>query len=437
MDPVTTAKPKVRPVQCPNCGAGVELRGFGQSVSAVCVQCLSVIDTKDPGLSILQTFQARERILPLIPLGARGRLEDGVFEVIGFQARVCTVDGVEYEWREYVLFNPYRGFRYLSEYNGHWNYIWTLPALPGVGKSLKGRPQVSYRGKSFDHFQTVTATTSYVMGEFPWRVHVGETVQASDYIRPPEMLSSEVSAGEVTWSLGKYTSGGALWKAFQLQGAPPAPDGVFSNQPSPHQGKAGRSWTAFLIALLALALLFMACSVLMRQEKVFEASYTFRPADRSGAAFVTDLFELKGRTSNMELLVDTDLDNSWVYFNFALINDSTGQAWEFGREVSYYHGRDSDGSWSEGGRRDRAVIPAVPAGRYYLRVEPETEAVAGQSLPQSVGYSIAVRRDVPMNSFFLIAAGLLLLPPVWVSIRSAGFEAARWRESDYAGGSSD
>ena len=47
-------------------------------------------------------------------------------------------------------------------------------------------------------------------------------------------------------------------------------------------------------------------------------------------------------------------------------------------------------------------------------------------------YEIRIRRDVPNNSFFLIAAVLLLIPPILKSVRSGRFEAARWRESDYA-----
>ena len=39
-------------------------------------------------------------------------------------------------------------------------------------------------------------------------------------------------------------------------------------------------------------------------------------------AFVTPTFQLDGRNSNVELAIHTDLDNNWVYFNFALINES-------------------------------------------------------------------------------------------------------------------
>ncbi|MGE5488688.1 MAG: DUF4178 domain-containing protein, partial [bacterium] len=96
------------------------------------------------------------------------------------------------------------------------------------------------------------------------------------------------------------------------------------------------------------------------------------------------------------------------------------------REVSYYFGRDSDGDWTEGKRDDSALIPSVPAGRYYLRVEPEMEPGA-----PAMYYTLSVTRDVPSLAFFWIALALLLLPPVFVTIRSAAFEAKRWKESDH------
>src|SRR5207244_2906311 len=143
-------------------------------------------------------------------------------------------------------------------------------------------------------------------------------------------------------------------------------------------------------------------------------------------------FEVPGHTSNVELKINTDLNNNWTYFSFALINEQTGEAYDFGREVSYYYGRDSDGSWTEGARTNTAVIPTVPAGHYYLRVEPE---MAAGAVP--VHYSLEVNRDVPSMSFFFIAAILLLVPPALMTARAFRFEFRRWQESDYAVSSGD
>ena len=180
-------------------------------------------------------------------------------------------------------------------------------------------------------------------------------------------------------------------------------------------------------------------SLFTRGELVFDRAYLYSNAAQGEASFVTEPFELKGRTSNVELVVKTDLRNESAYFSFALINEATGQAYDFGREVSYYFGRDSDGSWSEGRPQETVIIPSVPPGRYYLRVEPEMEpqgATPGFK-DRRVNYRIQVRRDVPNNAFFWITALLLLAPPVFTTLRSVGFESKRWKESDYSGGSGD
>ena len=123
----------------------------------------------------------------------------------------------------------------------------------------------------------------------------------------------------------------------------------------------------------------------------------------------------------------TDLSNNWIYLNFALINADTGEALDFGREVDYYFGRDSDGSWSEGSPRDTAVLPTVPPGRYYLRVEPE-----GDARSRPIAYSLTVVHDVPSPLYYLIALGLIAVPPLLATFRAAAFENKRWQESDYA-----
>ena len=174
------------------------------------------------------------------------------------------------------------------------------------------------------------------------------------------------------------------------------------------------------IALLAFAMLLTSFSA---SRGVFQQDYTFDPRAKTEASFVTPTFEVTGRTSNVELYIRTDLLNSWAYFNFALINEESGHAFDFGREISYY----TEGGETEGKPVDTVTIPSVPSGRYYLRVEPEMDPRGTR-----MTYRLAVRRDVPHYAFFWIAALLLLIPPILTSIRAASFEASRWRESDYA-----
>ena len=208
-------------MNCPGCGAALTLRSFTQAVTVVCESCHSILDAQDPQLRILQQFKkATGEDPPLIPLGARGKIRGTPYEAVGFQRRTIHVDGIAYSWHEYVLFNPYKGFRYLTEYNGHWNDVSTLRALPTLN-SFAGEVTVRYLGENFRHFQSAQASTTYVLGEFPWQVRVGETNDVTDYISPPRVLSSEKSGKEVTWSMGEYISGRDIWKAFSLPGDSP------------------------------------------------------------------------------------------------------------------------------------------------------------------------------------------------------------------------
>ena len=423
-------KPQAKALNCPKCGAAIVLRSFGQAETVVCASCHYILDAKDPNLAILQQFEIKTSdVRPLIPLGTRGKLRGTDCEVIGFQRRSTQVDGTTYSCHEYVLFNPYKGIRYLSEYNGHWNDISICKVLPTMDHNVFGGSSLSanYLGESYKHFQTADASTDFVLGEFPWQVRVGEKAAVTDYVHPPRVLSSEKLDKEVTWSIGEYMYGREIWEAFKLPGAPPEAIGVYENQPSPVTTNVGGMWAAFAAFAVLLLALMAAFDMRAKKEQVFEKTYYYNRADAKGeASFVTDVFELGGGTSTVEVKTSAAVDNHWIYLNYALINQDTGQAWDFGREVSYYYGRDSDGSWSEGKRFDTVVVPSVPAGHYYLRIEPE----ADPSLP-SMAYSVGVVRDVPVFGICGIAFLALLLPVVIISFRAYTFERSRWSESDH------
>lgn len=420
------AKPQVKALNCPGCGAALTVRSFNNAVTIVCDSCHSILDAKDPNLQILQRFKvATGEDKPLIPIGTRGKIRGTDYEVIGFERRTILVDGIPYSWHEYVLFNPYKGFRYLTEYNGHWNDVSILKALPEV-LPYASPPKVKYLGETYKHFQTARAETAFVLGEFPWQVRVGESAEVTDYVSPPRVLSSEQTGNEVTWSMGEYLSGKDVWRAFRLPASAPDPVGVYENQPSPLSAETRNIWVAFGAFLVVLVAMMIGFDMAARNEQVFTGYYKYNSNQRGEASFVTDVFEVKGHTSNLELTTSTDLNNRWIYLNYALINEDTGQAFDFGREVSYYHGYDSDGSWSEGSANDRVSVPKVPPGRYYLRVEPEGDPGYGMTY-----YTITVKRDVPQYSFYGIALGALLLPAILLTWRSLSFEHLRWAESDH------
>jgi hypothetical protein len=420
-----TAGPDVKAAgfNCRNCGAAIELRALGLTKTVACTSCGAIQDPADPNVVILQKAAAAQKVTPTIPLGSRGQWAGHDVDVIGFQRRTIEVEDETYGWNEYLLFNREQGFRYLSEYEGHWNDIEVVHGIPRP-TSVGGKPAALYQGKQFLGFQTAVATTAFVLGEFPWQVRANDTATVSDYINPPLMLSSERTVEETTWSLGRYVTGREIWDAFKLEGAPPPAVGVYANQPSPYGGKASRYWAIFAILAILLLLEGAFRMVSAARQPVFSATYTYQPG-APDSSFVTPVFELGPRASNVEVAISTNARNNWIYFDLALINSDTGDAFDFGREVSYYYGTDSDGSWTEGSGNDAVVLPTTAPGHYYLRVEPETEKTS-----PPVAYTITVRRDVPSPLFYLIGLVVLAIPPLFVSLRSSAFERRRWEEGD-------
>jgi len=423
--------PKATALNCPKCGSAIVLRTFSNAVNVVCESCHAILDASDPKLKILEEARKRLDITPLIPLGTRGLWKGHTYEVVGFQSRAINSDGVNYYWFEYLLYNPYAGYRYLTEYNGHWNDVTVCHTLPTPGNAGI-KPQMRLGDRSFTHFQTAKAFTTFILGEFPWQVRLNDKVEARDYIAPPFILSSESTPEETTWSMGEYVASSEIRDAFKLKADLPSPMGVYSDQPNPFGDDSGhfwrRGWTFVIVALF----LVIGTWVMAKRETVYSENYHYKQGEQAEASFVTPEFDLGGHTSNVIVETNTDVSNDWVYIHYSLVNTDTDVAYDFGREISYYSGSDSDGSWTEGDWKDKAIVASVPPGKYYLRVEPEKDPGS-----QPVNYHITVHRDMPTTWFFFIAAGLLLLPPLFISMRSAAFEGQRWSESDYAGASGD
>ena len=166
--------PAVASLSCPQCGAAIELRTLDQALSVVCSSCGSILDARDPNLALIQGFAGAAEIHAADPARharhAQGR-RSGRSSATRCAASRSTA--TSYYWDEYLLFNPYKGFRYLTQYDGHWNDVQVVRPRPRSRSAVGGR-LVTLHGETFKHFQTATAETEFVLGEFPWQVRVGD-----------------------------------------------------------------------------------------------------------------------------------------------------------------------------------------------------------------------------------------------------------------------
>jgi hypothetical protein len=367
--------PSAKVFNCPSCGAGITLRAAGQTVTAVCGSCGAIIDSTNENYRVVEKVTKAQKFDPLIPLGQRGKLKGILWEVIGYMERA---DGA-YSWSEYLLFNPTRGFRWLTEFDGHWNYVLMTKDKPtitlGGGMDSYGRTVARYLNKQYFLFNKGTAKVTYVLGEFYWQVRRGEKTHIEDYIRPPEILSCEKTNDEVVWSLGEYVEANDVKSAFQIKAPMPNKVGVAPNQTSTVTEAAyhtGKYWFVFFLIILFIQVMTI---VFTKGETVYTESFKFSPMD-SERIRVSPPFDLKYGTSNVEIDVSAPVSNNWLEVQGDLVNDDDGGTYEFEQGVEYYSGYDSDGFWAEGSQKSDTTLSAIPSGKYHLNLE-----VSGPALP--------------------------------------------------------
>ncbi|MBM4002305.1 MAG: DUF4178 domain-containing protein [Planctomycetes bacterium] len=251
-------------VSCPQCGGALELRAPDAAQRVTCPYCSSLLDIEQGNLKFLKTLSSE--IKPIIPIGSEGVLSGVKYVVIGFVRRSVYFDK-QYTWDEFLLYEAATGFRWLVHSDRHWSFVEPIPTDEITpGNILK------WKGTRFRIFQRAWARVVYVLGEFYWKVSLGETVLAEDFIAPPRMITLEYTpeaeaqvsySGSDDWqktrfveriaSLGTYLAHEQVEAAFKL-GRLPRGFGVAPNQPAPTYGPVYLLWLAWLAIFIAIDL---------------------------------------------------------------------------------------------------------------------------------------------------------------------------------------
>jgi hypothetical protein len=376
--PAHSAKAGKR-MSCPKCNGALTLQAPDAAQRVTCPYCRALIDVSQEPLRALTTLKPPpDNLKPIFALGKTGKVRGRKYSVLGHLRREIVKSETGF-WDEYLLWTGEPGdsaFAYLIHSGGHF----TLAEPINYGDVKRDKKQLYYKGHILKPVEKCTTKVSYVSGEFPWAVEVGETVEAEDSAATGLLLSIETTLGhgagvqkEVNASLGYYLDSDELWKGFGLSGSPPKKEYVAPHQPNPYEASwKRRKSILFYTTLIMLGLLGWSCARSGYYRQIFPLRSVPGVEPAAEHIFISDPFDLgqKGQKFAVQVELRTTVENSWVAADVSLVNDESGDLYTVPLEASYYHGYSDGESWSEGSRTVDAVIPSVLAGRYVARIEP-------------------------------------------------------------------
>ncbi|MEY2687188.1 MAG: hypothetical protein RL375_1386 [Pseudomonadota bacterium] len=210
-----------RGVECPSCGAALEIK-LSTTQSIACQQCHAVVDVSTGvGGDLAHYTQDNPQVdggTPQLPLGTTATLALGgppqSWQVVGYVERCELAESAEDEqvfWREYLLYSRAVGFAFIVDAEDGWS--WTAP-ITGA-PTVRGDKAV-WNNTSYRKLYSYTGQIVYVLGEFYWKLERGERTANIDYAAGTRRLNREQAGREVTWSAGEALDAATLAAAFRL-----------------------------------------------------------------------------------------------------------------------------------------------------------------------------------------------------------------------------
>ncbi len=421
---VEKQKVKAREYKCMGCGAPLTNR-TKDPASIACGHCGTVTDFSATETKIIAKIDEAHRNMNLkLQPGAKGRFEGKDFEIVGAMQREVVGSGMSSRWTEYLLYNFKEGYRFLVEYNGHWNYARVEKKAPRVIPNQQ--PTTSLGTRLFKLHSTYSSVVVGALGEFYWRVKAGETAVVHDFVCNEYLLSQETTDNERSWSQSEYRTPQQIQEAFasSLKNKLSEPTGVYANQPSPFKDgfKSHLIWF-FLFALIGLVVhvVFSWFS----GTKLFEQALVIQ--EKAATTFPTFKITEPGKKTLDVRIRD---GNVWAEIDVAMVSSSTGivARWDNLRLINPDEDEPSDTR-----TRHELSVPDVSMGEYYFVVEGDMEPATATPL-----ISLEFKQG-GSSSFlnYLITLALLAIFPFIAWWRHRSFETKRWEDSDFPLNQSD
>ncbi len=427
-------------LECPSCGGPFELFAAGYSTLHVCQYCGSEIDlTADDDIRLIAEHVEAAKTL-VIPLGTKGSLGGIEWVCVG---NIEKFDGWD-RWEEFLLFNPYHGYRWLILAANGWSIGTPVLSQPAHPNS----PAFRYEGERMKRiYDPAKSEVERAIGEFYWQVKKGDKVTSTSYVGGGRVLSCEMTGDEFNWTLEEFVPSTRIAKAFGIEDTGQYPE--IGDYPQPHQPNPYGDGvkTSVLVASIAFLAAILISILLSFEGQSYSESFTANPATNA-RSFDVGTFTIQARAKPVTITARGEPgDNNWMYLEYTLTNTATDDEIIASQPIEFYYGRD----WKEDDRRGTVKLASVPPGTYRLTAEvllPEDEQRArGSGANSSSGLSplaislsgrpvtVEVTSNGTFHSHFFLLFLALFGPVIWIGARAANFETAR--QSGYDGADDD
>ena len=312
-------------------------------------------------------------IVPKIPLGTRGTWRGHQFEVIGFQHRSIVVEderlrlervrAVQSRTRAFAISASTRG-------TGTTSAVHALPAVAGAGR---GRGHVPRRGPSGSS-RPRRRRTDFVLGEFPWRVRVGDVVDVSDYVAPPLMLSSEgTDERDHLVARRVHRPARRSGRRSSCRATRPSRSACSRTSRRPSRQEPRVTWRTFVALALALLVAAGLAAALTARARAGVRSRLRVSAERDRRSRRSSPSRFTMTRRGHDRARDRDAtSNNWLGLRLRADQQRHRRRLRLRPRGQLLLRHRQRRTWTEGvTQRDSVVCPRVPAGAYYLRVEPE------------------------------------------------------------------
>lgn len=417
----------VNAIKCTRCAAPLKVNGGGHRIRTLnCHYCGTIMDVQHDHRQLGKFVNQSKPDSPL-QIGMEGKIKNIPFIIIGMVGYRSNYGDT---WVDLFLFSNTHGYAYLTYTMGHFVFTRRIRYLPD--KNMRQlSPHATFRAdnKHYTLFESYRSTVTYVAGELTWIAKQKDSCQVTDAIAPPFMFTQETRtrAKETEYYFSEYIEPNEIKKHFTLNYETKR-DQHFIHPAQPFHAPITKALSKASQIALAVALLLVIVITLFGNGKTIYDSTLEASEIQQGT--LTRNFTINNPNHLIELRYRASLNNAWTNYDITLFKDDF-EVFSFNKQLAYYSGYDSDGSWSEGEKNGMARFKVKEAGNYALRIHASNGGTGETGTKiQHNSLTITIKEGVMGTRYATLLFFIGLLFYLWFYWTRYRFDSKRWQDID-------